>query len=297
MKKLHIEFIASKMFIIGLIVLIINDNILKYIFPGFITGKLSDLSGLFIFPIFFSIFWYKNRKVVYILTALLFTFWKSSLSQPIINFCNNYFLINVSRTVDYSDLFTMLILPFSYYYVSENKFVDNNIGFIKALIIGSFTIITFCATTVPRTYFEKKIDLNKKYKIPISKTEFFNSVHYAYGYSDTIEKNMGDSLFYCYYDIPKCEAHIDAVVKITQPAPDSLCIEMDSIVGYTIYGRFLWGIKKKNKDFMDQLTSHDYEKYFEENYINVLTGINKYYTRDLFFDNKELIDQFIKRRN
>lgn len=297
MRKLHIEFIESKLFITGLIVLIINDNVLKYVFPGFITGKLSDLSGLFIFPIFFSVFWYKHRKAIYIITVLLFTFWKSSFSEPVIDFCNNYFLINVTRTVDYTDLFTMFILPFSYYYISEYKFVDNNIGFIKPLIIGSFTIITFCATTVPRTYFEKRIDLNKKYIIPISKIDFFNSVHYRYGYSDTIEKNMEDSLFYFYYDIPKYEAHIEAIVKITQPDSDSLCIEMDSIVGYAIYGRFLRGIKKKNKDYMDQLTPHDYEEYFEENYINVVTGLDKFYNRDLFFDNKELIDQYIKRRN
>jgi hypothetical protein len=33
-------------------VLVLNDHFLKYQFPSFVTGKLSDLAGVFFFPLF-----------------------------------------------------------------------------------------------------------------------------------------------------------------------------------------------------------------------------------------------------
>jgi len=296
-QKIYIELITSRLFILGLIILILNDNLLKYFFPGFISGKLSDFSGMLIFPIFISIFIYRWKKLVYILTGILFIYWKSSLSQPCIDFWNSLCIINIYRTIDYSDLIALIILPFSYKYINEFKCSCKNIGFFKVSFIGFFTIITFCATTLPRQYFKRNIDLNKEYLIPMSKMEFFNSVHFRYGYSDTLEKNMLDSIFYCYYYVSDNWTNVEAVVKITELDKGSLSIEIDSVVGYTIPGRLLSGISRRDKVFMEELSPQEYEKYFEENYINVLTGMNKFYNRDLFFDNKDLIDKYIKRRN
>jgi hypothetical protein len=32
--------------------LVLNDHLLKHVFPGLVTGKLSDFAGLFFFPLF-----------------------------------------------------------------------------------------------------------------------------------------------------------------------------------------------------------------------------------------------------
>ncbi len=40
--------------LLAVMILALNDHILKTRFPGFITGKLSDFVGLFYFPIFLA---------------------------------------------------------------------------------------------------------------------------------------------------------------------------------------------------------------------------------------------------
>ena len=46
------SIILTKIYISSLILLLLNDILLKQLFPGFITGKLSDFTGLFIFVVF-----------------------------------------------------------------------------------------------------------------------------------------------------------------------------------------------------------------------------------------------------
>jgi hypothetical protein len=43
--------------LIALIVLIANDRYLKAHWPGFLSGKLSDFSGMFLFPVFLFATW------------------------------------------------------------------------------------------------------------------------------------------------------------------------------------------------------------------------------------------------
>ena len=110
----HYNLLTSKLFIIGLLTLIINDHVLKYSYPGFITGKLSDISGLFIFPIFFAAFWFNQRKLIYVLTTIIFIIWKLPLSQGFIDAVNGLGLFRISRVVDYTDLLCLFNLPISF---------------------------------------------------------------------------------------------------------------------------------------------------------------------------------------
>lgn len=82
--QLHI--LQSKAFIVSLILVLLNDFILKYNFPCWLTGKLSDFAGLFVFAVFWMAFFPKKRNVIVWTTAILFTWWKSPLSQPLIEF-------------------------------------------------------------------------------------------------------------------------------------------------------------------------------------------------------------------
>lgn len=45
------EYLLSPLFIIPVLVLIANDHFLKEMWPGLITGKLSDLAGMCFFPV------------------------------------------------------------------------------------------------------------------------------------------------------------------------------------------------------------------------------------------------------
>ena len=43
--------------LIAVAVLIFNDHYLKHAWPSFVTGKLSDIAGVFFFPIFLCAIW------------------------------------------------------------------------------------------------------------------------------------------------------------------------------------------------------------------------------------------------
>jgi hypothetical protein len=43
--------------ILAVIVLVLNDHWLKRLYPGWITGKLSDIAGLVFFPLLLQAFW------------------------------------------------------------------------------------------------------------------------------------------------------------------------------------------------------------------------------------------------
>jgi len=97
-------------FLICLSLLLLNDFFLKTIFHNYLTGKLSDVCGLFIFPIFWSVFFPKHKAQVFFATALLFSFWKSPYSNSFIEFFSTSFF-PIQRIVDVSDLIALAMLP------------------------------------------------------------------------------------------------------------------------------------------------------------------------------------------
>ncbi|WP_407515804.1 hypothetical protein KFZ70_00460 [Tamlana fucoidanivorans] len=114
------NLIYGKLFLISVILLLLNDFFFKYYFHNYLTGKLSDFVGLFAFPYFISLLFKSKIKPIYILTGILFLFWKSSLSQSVIDYLNGVG-IGINRVVDYSDFIALLVLPFSYRYRKQNS--------------------------------------------------------------------------------------------------------------------------------------------------------------------------------
>lgn len=45
---------SSPLYVLSIAVLVLNDLWLKYAWPGLVTGKLSDVAGLFAFAVFWS---------------------------------------------------------------------------------------------------------------------------------------------------------------------------------------------------------------------------------------------------
>ena len=108
-KKYNILF--SPVFLIGLVILFLNDHFLKYSTPGFITGKLSDFVGLFLFGLFWIVLIPNQKKTVLTLVALGFLFWKTEVSNSLLIYINGVLPFSVDRTVDYSDLIALTIYP------------------------------------------------------------------------------------------------------------------------------------------------------------------------------------------
>ncbi len=144
----RLKILISPLFILFLTLLITNDFFLKVEFHNAITGKLSDFSGLFIFPIFWSVIFPQRKLLVFISTAVLFTFWKSEYSEGLIQFLTRHF--NIGRTVDLSDLIALPMLLFAWFYMENNSMRWSNPTLmvrLSANFIGIVTIFSFCATS------------------------------------------------------------------------------------------------------------------------------------------------------
>ncbi len=171
-------------FICSLLLLIVNDHYLKAAYHNIITGKLSDIAGLFIFPIFWAVVFPRYKKHIYWITAIGFTLWKSELPQPLIAFFNHYH-IPLTRVVDYSDLFALIVLIPSYFFFDKTKPANDHR--LITLPVAVISLIAFCATSPPG-YFSyvphqtQQISYGK-YKTKLSKQEVLqklNKMNIAY---------------------------------------------------------------------------------------------------------------------
>ena len=196
---------TSIWFIIGLIILLLNDFIFKTTFGNWFTGKLSDFAGLFIFPLFWVTIFPKHKNKIFFLTAIIFMYWKSSYSNGLISLWNSIGIWNINRTVDYSDIIALTILPLAYHIETlKEKLTRIRLSPYIPLIIAAFA---FMATTKEKmnTCFEDKTavyhiknqsresfmsDL-KSIGLDISSTKYNNT---KYDDEHTEIKNLNDSI-------------------------------------------------------------------------------------------------------
>ncbi|QIK54588.1 hypothetical protein G7050_09285 [Dysgonomonas sp. HDW5A] len=157
-------------FIFSILLLLLNDFYLKYAFPGLLTGKLSDFAGLFAFAYFFSSLLPRYKKQVHIVIAVLFIFWKSSYSQPLIDTVNSVG-VPINRVVDQSDNIALISLLLSYFLFSKFKYKEIN-PILKYAIMG-VSLFSFIATS-QRPIFQttptyKFVNIENSYQFPYSK--------------------------------------------------------------------------------------------------------------------------------
>lgn len=179
MVKKDFELLKSYPFIISLTLLLLNDLFLKSHYPCWITGKLSDFTGLFVFPIFWAVFFPKYKKLIFLSTGLLFIIWNSPIIQPILNQFHLH-QIWIDRTVDYSDNITLVSLFIAYRFMQNNKTGSLN---IRPAFICLISLFAFTATTLtPR---EKIIyQINEQYDFDISLDNLCQRIN-----------NLGDKYF------------------------------------------------------------------------------------------------------
>ena len=252
------------LFLASIFLLLINDFYLKYEYHNYLTGKLSDFAGLFAFPYFFSCFFPKKIKPIYILSGLLFVIWKSDYSQPIFDFAHSYG-IGIDRTVDYSDLISLLILPISYlYWKLDFKQIIQPNKILKPTIIGICSF-AFIATSVASDFGE--VNLKANYKTEIQ---------------TTLERAREKELFYVSLKnqrylskltIPEKRTEINILLLIKENEDGLLNIKLDSILDYQVKGSgnfFNGGVDQDNVDYVKKMTASDFEKLFIEQKIEPL---------------------------
>ncbi|WP_159106003.1 hypothetical protein [Leeuwenhoekiella sp. MAR_2009_132] len=244
------------LFLASIFLLLTNDLYLKYEYHNYLTGKLSDFAGLFAFPYFFSCLLPKKGKPIYILSGLLFVFWKSEFSQPMFDFAHSYG-IGIDRTIDYSDLISLTILPISFIYWKSNfkQFISPNKAF-KPVIIG-ICCFAFVATSVP----SKAGVINQKadYQIDIQTT------HEIIKKSNLYYLSLKNNKYLSKLEIPEKKAEINLSLIITEKENGILNIKLDSILDYQVDGStmiFVGGVDQEDVDYVEKLTISNFESLF-----------------------------------
>jgi hypothetical protein len=105
------EPLASPAFITALVLLVLNDFVLKPVFHNALTGKLSDFAGLFALTFFAATLWPRRRALAGCLIASAFTLWKTSYSESLIDGLNAMLPFALGRTVDLTDLVALVVIP------------------------------------------------------------------------------------------------------------------------------------------------------------------------------------------
>ncbi len=187
-------------------------------------------------------------------------FWKSELSQPMFDFAHSYG-IGINRTVDYSDLIALFILPISYYYWNTNlKTVKEPKRIFKPIIIGICSF-AFIATTLASHYEELNL-----------KSDFETTVNYDL---ETVKKVLR-----IYHDIDSIvpigsfiinleDRKAEIWTKISLRKVDSIKtkISLDSIINFRVQGTgviFYSGIDEDDVEFMKKLSQNEIEMLFEK---------------------------------
>lgn len=184
-------YLLNRVFLLALFLLLFNDFYLKAAYPSFLSGKLSDLSGLVVFAFFFtSLTGNRSKTLIFISTALLFCWWKSSLSSEFIDWWNHSFrFYPIERVVDYSDLFCLpVLIPLYFYQPGQTHFhISHQRIAIPVLLLSIFAITaTSKAKDLSAYNTSTRYSIDKSYKLKITRSEFLNDLSLT---NITVEKN------------------------------------------------------------------------------------------------------------
>ena len=198
--------------------------------------------------------------------------------------------VGIDRTIDYSDLFTLLILPLSFNNFNLVKFQDVSLRKPTIVTLASISLFSFVATTLPRQDVKLNGDTDRTFVLDMSKEEFFNRISSAHGYSDTLQKNSSDSLFYLYFNVPALKADVVVLANINEIGANKLAIKLDSIISGSVTGGLFNGVDQEDLDKVKSLKSKELEGYFEKYFVYMVKGSSK--KNYLFYDNKLIHDSY-----
>ena len=183
-------YLLNRVFLLALFCLLFNDFYLKEAFPSFLSGKLSDLAGLIVFALFFTVLLGNRfKRLVFISTAGFFCWWKSSLSSEFIQNWNELVAFyQLERTIDYTDIFCLFILLPTYYYEPTRiRFIHSRMV-IPVLLLGVFAIAaTSKAKNIKAYNSSTYYYIQESFKLQITRSEFLKALSLS---NITVEESL-----------------------------------------------------------------------------------------------------------
>ena len=114
--------LSSPGFLIALGVLLSNDLWWKAAYHSWLTGKLSDVAGLFVVVVLAAAFRPASGRLIAAGAAITFTLWKSPLSQPLIDAWNASAPYRIARVALLAILGTSRAQPTTFPYEAVEGF-------------------------------------------------------------------------------------------------------------------------------------------------------------------------------
>ena len=192
--KRNSNYLFNYAFLAALGLLAVNDHILKAQFGNAITGKLSDVTGMIILPLFLAFVFRKLKTHAVWVSMLLFAFYKSEFSQGVLNFIEQTIHLSPYRVIDYTDLWAFAVAPLPYYIIAQHIKLDFLL--IKKVSVSPTWLVVPCifilvATSPPRGNF------HKQYR-PATGNIVFKDVHVTFSLSkeELLRKLANKGLFY-----------------------------------------------------------------------------------------------------
>lgn len=103
--------LTAPAFLAALLLLLANDFVLKAAWPNWLTGKLSDVAGLFAWGFFWCVVLPSHQRLVLAANAAAFIFWKSPGADGFLTWINAVQPFGIGRVVDPTDLVALVMLP------------------------------------------------------------------------------------------------------------------------------------------------------------------------------------------
>jgi len=162
----RLDLLTTPAFLAGLALLLLNDWIWKAEYGNWLTGKISDFAGLFVFLIFWTTILPKHKRLIFTLVAAFFVFWKSPFSQFLIDGWNSLGMWPIGRVVDYSDLLALSVLPLAFKFC--NRTPSASLLKINPVLPLAISVFAFAATSRADVI----VVYDKPYLLEMSKNDF-----------------------------------------------------------------------------------------------------------------------------
>lgn len=183
-----------------LLLLVLNDHVLKPALGNWWTGKLSDAAGIILLPLLLGFLFPRLQRHVLWISALFFVWWKSPLSTGFIQWYNTWAAINITRVIDYTDLWVLLLLPVSHYVIHRvNASHALAIHRVHPAFILLPAMFAFMATSPPYYYRYQRTGgnlycLNCYVNIKLTQEEIVHKLAEAQIVFDSVMK-LSDTVF------------------------------------------------------------------------------------------------------
>lgn len=176
--RIKSQYLLNPFFIACLLVLMMNDFWWKETFHNWLTGKLSDLSGLaMVTMLVFALGGWKAKRPACLAVSILFIFWKSGWSQPLIDAWNAEGIMEIGRAVDYTDIPCLLVLLPVYYY--EPRAVQGAYSITRRIAVAclaGISLFSIVATSKRKLAVGNNLYVNTRMKLNTTHGAFIDKL-------------------------------------------------------------------------------------------------------------------------